>query len=278
MHHLPRLYGIRPYPVTTPYSKIHALLRNAGLGCSIALIVGCANKKANTFVFTADLPPDFAYQAVAVYVPAKGQTCTVPGGRNTEVGYNLEWRKSYQPISEIDLYRTVSGCPLVIYRIKLEINSAYGNDWGDISGDSAVVAIRDELEPRYKGAFNELDESVFYGQCQWLFRTAGSKRRIVKILDCKKTNPQGELGRGRPFSAYTLDQLPGQTVRMKIKLADEERPAIGDTWVKVTNGWKRCMGKHFEDPYAFCYGNYQDFSGFQMPDGQKCTIYPGCTE
>jgi len=61
-------------------------------------------------------------------------------------------------------------------------------------------------------------------------------------------------------------------------LAADERPAIKDTWVKVTNGWKRCMGDNFEDQYAFCYGNYTDFSTFTMPDGQVCTIYPGCTE
>ncbi len=38
------------------------------------------------------------------------------------------------------------------------------------------------------------------------------------------------------------------------------------------------MGENFEDQDAYCFGNYKDFSGFQMPDGQKCTIYPGCTE
>ncbi|WP_460097565.1 hypothetical protein [Pseudomonas sp. S3_C01] len=244
----------------------------------LAMTAGCANTQPNTFTFTADLPPDFAYQAVAVYVPAKGQTCTVPGGRNTEVGYNLEWRKSYQPNSEIALYRTVSGCPLVIYRVKLEINSAYGKDWSDISGDSAGIAIRDELEPQYKGTFSEADESVFYGQCQWLFRTSGKPRILRKILDCKKTNPQGELGRGRPFAAYTLDQLPGKTVRMNIKLAPEEEPYFTGKWVKFKNGYKRCMGKSFEDQHAFCYGNFRDFSTFQMPDGRICSIYPGCIE
>lgn len=253
-------------------------LRMMSLGLGLAMTAGCANEQLNTFTFTADLPPDFAYQAIAVYVPAKGQTCTVPGGRNTEVGYNLSWRKHYQPNAEIALYRKVSGCPLVIYRIRLEINSAYGKDWSDISGDSAAVAIRDELEEQYKGTFNEAGESTFYGQCQWLFRTSGKPRILRKILDCKETNAQGELQMGRPFSAYTLNQLPGKTVKMKIQLAEEERPAIGDTWVKVPNGWKRCMGDNFEDQYAFCYGNYKDFSSFQMPDGQKCTVYPGCTE
>ncbi|PTS96708.1 hypothetical protein DBR24_18525, partial [Pseudomonas sp. HMWF006] len=73
-------------------------------------------------------------------------------------------------------------------------------------------------------------------------------------------------------------QLPGKTVRMKIDLAAEERPAIGKTWVKVPNGWKRCLGDNFEDQDAFCFGNHTDFSTFQMVDGRICTIYPGCTE
>ncbi|APC14394.1 hypothetical protein BLL42_01045 [Pseudomonas frederiksbergensis] len=264
--------------MTTLNSQVKSRFKIPALGCCLALTAGCATGQPNTFTFTADLPPDFAYQAIAVYEPAKGETCSVPGGRNTEVGFNLKWRESYTPNSEIALRRTVSGCPLVIRRIKLEINATYGKTRRDFGGDDAVVAIRDELEEQYKGTFNEAGESTFHGQCQWLFRTSGKPRILRKILDCKETDAQGEPARGRPFSAYTLDQLPGKTVKMTIKLADEERPGWGDTWVKVPNGWKRCMGKGFEDQRAYCNGNHTDFSGFQMPDGQKCTIYPGCTE
>jgi hypothetical protein len=260
------------------YWQVKFLLRNSVFGCCLALTTGCTTGKSDTFIFTADLPPDFAYQAIAEYVPAKGETCTVPGERNTAVGFNLKWRENYASTAEIALYRTVSGCPLVIRRIKLEINSSYGKARGDFGGDSAMVVIRDELEDQYKSAFNETGESTFYGQCQWLFRTSGKPRILRKILDCKATDAQGELKRGRPFSAYTLDQLPGKTVKMKIMLAEEERPYMGDTWVKVLNGWKRCMGDNFEDQHAFCFGNYTDFSTFKMVDGRICTIYPGCTE
>jgi hypothetical protein len=254
------------------------LLKLSAVSCSIALITGCANNQRDTFTFTADLPPNFAYQAVAVYVPAKSETCTVPGGRNTEVGYNMKWRESYTPNSEIPMYRRVSGCPLVIWKIDLEINSSYGKQRGDFSGDFATVVIRDEVESKYRSTFDETGESVFYGQCQWLFRTSGKPRILRKILDCKSTDANGELDRGHPFSAYTLSQLPGKTVKMKITLAEVERPAIGDTWVKVPDGWKRCMGDNFEDQYAFCFGNHKDFSSFKMVDGRVCTIYPGCTE
>jgi hypothetical protein len=260
--------------MTTSYP----LLKSSVLGCCFVGISGCVSSQPNTFTFTADMPPDFTYEAIAVYVPAKGETCTVPGGRGTGVGYNLKWRENYQPNSEIALRRTVSGCPLVISRIELEIYATYGKDRGDFGADSARVFIRNEVKDQYKSVFNEAGESTFYGECQQLFRTVGPKRRIVKLLDCKATDAQGELRPGKPSAAFTPDQLPGKTVKMHIKLADEDRPAIRDTWVKVPNGWKRCMGDNFEDQYAFCFGNYKDFSSFQMPDGRQCTIYPGCTE
>jgi len=259
-------------------SQLKLLLKFSALSCCIALTTGCAKNKPDTFTFTADLPPDFAYKAVAEYVPAKGETCTVPGGRNTAVGYNMKWRESYIPNSEIAIYRTVSGCLLVISRIKLDINSSYGKERGDFGGDFATVVITNELEEKYKSSFNEAGESTFYGHCQWLFRTSGKPRILRKILDCKSAEANGELDRGHPFSAYTLDQLPGKTVKMKITLATEERPGWGDTWVEVPGGWKRCMGKGFEDQDAFCFGNHSDFSTFKMPDGRICTIYPGCTE
>ncbi|WPN29819.1 hypothetical protein QMK54_29180 [Pseudomonas sp. P5_109] len=254
------------------------LIRTAILGCCLALTAGCASSQPNTFTFTADLPPDFVYQAIAKYVPAEGETCTVPGGRNTAVGYNMKWRGIYEPNAEIALRRTVSGCPLVISRIELDIYATYGKARGDYGVDIASVFIRNEVEEQYKSVFNETGESTFYGECQQLFRTSGKPRILRKLLNCKTIDAQGERGTSQPFAAYTPDQLPGKTVKMHIKLADEEKPGWGDTWVKVPNGWKRCMGKGYEDQDAYCFGNYKDFSGFQMPDGRQCTIYPGCTE
>ena len=256
---------------------IHRLI----LGSCLSLTGGCsATGNTNTFILTADLPPNFAYAARANYVPAKGETCAVPDGRNTQIGFNVEeWRTEYKPDSEVELHRTVSGCPLVLNSIELNIYGKYGTDRGDFGSDFGKIAVRTHLDERDKGTFNAAGESEFHGQCQWLFRTIGPNRYITKILDCKDTDAQGNLTRGHPFAAYSLDQLPGKTVKLKIKLADEERPYMKDTWVKVPGGWKRCMGDNFEDQYAFCYGNYKDFSTFRMPDGRDtCTIYPGCTE
>jgi hypothetical protein len=253
--------------------------KSIGLATLVGAISGCTTKPPDTFTFTADLPPDFAYEAIAEYVPDKGETCTVPDGRNTAVGYNLmKWRDQYEPVSEIAIHRTVKGCPLVIRRISLEIKSAYGKARRDSSGDSAAVVFSEALEEKYKGTLNDAGESTFYGECQWLFRTSGKPRILRKLLDCKETDKQGSHRPGRPFAAYTLDQLPGKTIKLAVRLAEEEKPAIGNTWVKLPNGWKRCMGDNFEDQYAFCFGNHADFSTFKMVDGRVCTLYPGCTE
>ena len=248
------------------------------LGACALSTTGCFTGESDSFIFTADLPANFAYYAVAKYAPAKGETCTVTLDDNPYLGFNREWRTAYKPESEIPIYRTVKGCRLAIYKIDLEINAIYGADYGDFSGDTTAVIIREELKTQYKGTFDTNGESAIKGQCQWLFRTQGPKRRLSKGLDCKKIDDQGVVTKGRPVGAYTLDQLPGKTVILKIKLADEERPGWGDTWVKFPNGWKRCMGEGLEDQRGYCHGNYTDFSSFLMPDGRSCSIYPGCTE
>ena len=254
------------------------IFKGGVLGSCMALVAGCVMGKSESFTFTADLPANFAYYAVVKYAPAKGETCTVTLDDNPYLGFNREWRTAYKPESEIPIYRTVKGCRLAIYKIDLEINAIYGADYGDFSGDTTAVIIREELKTQYKGTFDTNGESAIKGQCQWLFRTQGPKRRLSKGLDCKKIDDQGVVTKGRPVGAYTLDQLPGKTVRLKINLANVERPSIGNTWQSFPNGWKRCMGTGMEDQYAFCRKNQKDFSTFLMPDGKQCSIYPGCTE
>ena len=128
------------------------------------------------------------------------------------------------------------------------------------------------------GTFSDDGTGEFFGECMWFFRTVGPKRYLIKMLRCKKMDEQGNVARSRPSTAYTLKQLPGKTVKLKIKLADEERPGWGDTWVEVPGGWKRCLGEGMEDQRGYCNGNYKDFSTFRMVDERVCTIYPGCTE
>ena len=248
------------------------------LASCIVLAIGWYLREPNTFTFTVDMPPGFKYKAVVIYVPAPGEACTVPSKYNKASTFNYKWWKDYKPDIEIEIRRVRRGCPLVVYNIKLEVYAVYGGAWLDFGSDGAQVVVKEKLDEVDTETFDAAGESVFYGECEWLFRTSGKTRVLRKILRCKDVNVGRPSTRGGPVAGYTLDQLPGKTVKMKINVAEEERPAVGDTWVKFENGWKRCMGDSFEDQYAFCRGNNKGFSSFIMPDGKQCTIYPGCTE
>ncbi|PKH14630.1 hypothetical protein BI292_05105 [Pseudomonas sp. 43NM1] len=254
-------------------------------GC-LALIMGCsAAVKPSTFTLTADLPSNFAYTATVHYSQAKDQSCF---GEATE-RVNEEWRTDYKANARIDIHKTVNGCDLVMSDIGLYVKAPYGPGESDSATAFASIIVRDPIEDKFKSGFSAAGESDFYGACQSLFLTREDSRRLVKVLECKSTDAQGTLTfnqpfsamgmslQGHPFGGYTLEELPGKTVRLKIKLV-EEKPYIEDTWVKVAGGWKRCMGKGFEDEGAFCSGNHVDFSTFKMSDGRSCTIYPGCNE
>ncbi|SEF01636.1 hypothetical protein SAMN04490194_6164 [Pseudomonas migulae] len=257
---------------------VKRVIQSLTLSAALSLTLGCAAVgKREKFTFVPDFPPDFKYELTANYVPAKGQTCTVPGGKGTQLGFNKVYME-YEATSEIPLYRTVSGCPLALNRVEVEVTGIFGPERSDRSTDYAAIAVRPELLERQMGTFNTDGVGEFFGECQWAFRTVGPKRYLIKLLTCKRMDEQGNIARGRPFTAYTLTQLPGKTVKLKIKLAGEELPGWGDTWVKVPGGWKRCMGKGIEDQRGYCNGNYKDFSSFRMVDERICTIYPGCTE
>ena len=235
-------------------------------------------KEPNTFTFTVDMPPGFKYSAAVYYVPAPGETCEVATKDNLAPTFNYRWWKSYEPDAVIEIRRTRKGCPLVVYNIRLDIYAVYGNTWRDFGTTTAQVVIKEGLDEVDIEKFDKAGESVFFGECSWSFRTSGKTRVLRKLLDCKDVNIGRPATRGGPLAGYLPDQLPGKTVRLKLDLAKKERPYMGDTWVEFPNGWKRCMGKGFEDQYAFCRGNTQDFSHFIMADGKQCTIYPGCTE
>jgi hypothetical protein len=161
--------------------------------------------------------------------------------------------------------------------LKLEIEGQWGVRRLDIGLDSASLSVRDEL-PAGRPFFPASGIQAFHGQCQWLFRTVGSKRYIRKILKCQAADERGQVLKGRPGGVLQRDQLAGKTVKMVFTEAKEELPAVGDNWVQFPAGWKRCMGKSLDDVYAFCRGNTTDFKPFKMPDGRDCTVYPNCTE
>ncbi|QVM92867.1 hypothetical protein JYG34_07500 [Pseudomonas entomophila] len=244
----------------------------------ITLMIGCTEKESNTFTLIGELPAHFSYSASTVYVPDPEKDCSVTDWRRTMPSFNQNWREAYNPVAVVEIRKVIKGCQMVLRQIKITINATYGEKFHQQHGDSANIGTYLTLEEKYRRTLQSGTEDTFYGVCQWLFRTAGEDRRIRKILDCKKDNERGEKGRGKPFAAYTLDQLPGKIIRMNLRLADTERPYFKDTWIEFPNGWKRCLGEGMADLHAYCWGNHTDFSEFIMPDGRLCTIYPGCKE
>ena len=65
------------------------IIKTVLLAACPVVLAGCALGKSESFTFTTDMPPGFTYEAVAQYVPAKGETCTV---KKPNVGYNQRWR------------------------------------------------------------------------------------------------------------------------------------------------------------------------------------------
>jgi hypothetical protein len=266
-----------PYP-RGDSAHIKRIVQCLTLNIFLALTLGCsAVSKPNTFTFVPDFPPNFKYELKAIYLPAKGETCSLPGKPDFWVSFNKP-NMEYVRTAEIELYKTASDCQLTLNKVEIKIIGVFGSGRSNSSYDYASFAVRPELLERHMGNFSEDGTGEFFGECMWSFRTVGPKRYLIKLLTCKKMDSQGNVGRSRPFTAYTLTQLSGKTIKLKVRLSEQEKPAFGDTWVKVPDGWKRCMGKGFEDQDAFCFGNHKDFSTFRMVDERICTIYPGCTE
>jgi hypothetical protein len=248
------------------------------VGIGALLQLSCHQREPNTFTFVAELPPRFAYWAVMNYVPEAGTECTATDWSRSMPEVNRYWQEDYSPSVEIEIRKEVKGCQMVLRHIEMHIFAKYGERRLDFSYREANVGIYYELDEKYRRSFDRNGENVIYGECEWLFRTLGPKRILKKLIECRKDNARGEKGKGLVFGAYLVDQLPGKTIRMNVRLNEEERPYVKDTWVKVPGGWKRCLGDGMEDGYGFCRGDTTSFSEFIGVDRQVCTIYPGCKE
>ena len=244
---------------------------------------GCVFAPAQSFTLQAEVPADFRVKADAYYEPATGETCEAPPRQRGKVAPNRKFFTSeYQNVArtaefQILLTTRAGGCPLVLSSLRLNLDAKWGTRWSDIGGDFASLSFRDALGGDFP-AFPISGVQEFRGQCQWLFRTAGPKQAIVKILHCRATDAHGQMVKRMAGGVLQRDQLSGRTVRMVFRMAAEERPFGQDTWIRFPQGWKRCLGESLEDQDAFCRDNTTDFKSFKMPDGRECTVYPNCTE
>ena len=255
------------------------LVRVAAIGLATLGATGCSVAQQDSFTLITELPPGFKFKGEASYVPRTGESCTVP----IREGRNYPGKKFFiQELSneaqtahfEVPLTSNEGGCPLVLDNFGYQVDAKYGAARLDLGRAYTGVSFRDGSAE----AQSPPPVLVLQKQCEWLFRTAGPDRYIVKILKCKSVATPDQTSNSVVTGPMQRAQFAGKTIKVVFSIAKEETPYMGDTWVKFREGWKRCMGKSLEDPYAFCRGNTTVFKPFKMPDGRDCTVYPHCTE
>ncbi|NUU34981.1 hypothetical protein HNQ83_07900 [Pseudomonas sp. C2B4] len=243
---------------------------------------GCVFAPAENFTLQAEVPADFRVKADAFYVPATGETCEAPPRQRGKVAPNRKFFTSeYQSVArtsefQIPLTTRAGGCPLVLRSLKLNLDAKWGTHWSHIGGDFASLAFRDVLGPDFP-AFPGAGVQEFQGQCQWLFRTVGPNRAIVKILHCRAIDADGQMLNRMAGGVLQRDQLPGRTVRMVFKMARQEQPYYRGWWFETPGGWKPCTGRWGTSNEEWCT-HPPTFTDFKLPDGRTCTVYPNCTE
>lgn len=243
-------------------------------------LTGCVGKPVDSFTLEVDLPAEFRFIGGANYGPATGETCTLPRRRGKRPERKI-FIARYKPVAErvsfeLPLAEVIEGCPTVLRSVDFDMYAKWGKRDTDVSGDIAGFSIRDPSNADLPG-MPETGVQELHKQCQWLFRTVGPQHSIIKVLVCK---PFGLASQPQEQRAGVVerDQLAGKTLRVALKLTDEEEPYFDDSWVVVSSGWKRCKGESFEDLDAFCNGNTTDFKPIKMPDGRICDVYPSCKE
>lgn len=257
------------------------ILRTLFIAIGITGATGCSIAQTDSVTIQAELPPNFSVRGTASYQPATGETCILPPRQGKNVPgrkfFDQEQQSDTQTASfQVPLTDKAAGCPLTLKSFEFALEGKFGPGPVDVGQDYARLSFQDG--PPTSATPPLSTPPIFNGQCQWLFRTIGPKRYIVKILKCRAADENGEMLKYAAGGVLNRNQLAGKTVKMVLKLSEEELPYMGDTWVKFPNGWKRCMGDSLEDPYAFCRGNTTDFKPFKMRDGRDCTVYPNCTE
>lgn len=259
------------------YGEVRMSRRLFGVLFALALLAlsGCAGNPLNRFTLEVDLPAQFRFIGAANYVPATGQTCTLPQRRGKRPERKI-FIAQYKPVAgrvsyELPLTETIEGCPSVLRSVELDIYAKWGERYSDVGGDITGFSVRDRADAeadRPDAGVQELQ-----GQCQWLFRTSGPKHTVIKVLTCSALRSKAQAG-----GVVERDHLSGRALRVTVALSNEERPYFGNTWVRVPQGWRRCLGRGLADQYGFCRGEDSEFRVFQMPDGRECRIYPTCTE
>ena len=232
---------------------------------------GCSMAQTDSFTFQADMPENFTISPMAYYASASDESCSV---RNL---IQSEQPEGVRPVEfKLPLTDTAKGCSMVLKHVVLKIKGQWGKRELEMDMDSAGLSIHDEPSETLR-PLPTSGPLVFQAQCQWLFRTVGSKRFIRKILQCRALDANGVVQKSLAGGALQRDQLAGKTVKLILREAKEEQPYFDRYWIKTNSGWKPCKGNWGRDIEELCVTPPQ-FKPFKMPDGRDCTVYPNCTE
>ena len=245
------------------------------LSTSMSLLTGCSMTPPKTFTFQADVPENFTVTGTANYKPAPGETCIAPSGEAFTTGslfFKPEQPKTAHQVEfKVPLTDDEHGCSMILRGLKLTIEGQWGPRELDMGQETASFSVSDEPSGQTPVA------QVFKGQCQWLFRTMGLYRYIVKIPMCRALNANGDMEKRMIGGRLHRDQLADSTVRLVLSVAKEEEPYFNRYWIKTAAGWKPCKGNWGRDIEELCVSPPQ-FKNFKMPDGRDCTVYPNCTK
>ena len=249
----------------------HSYRRALYISAMAWLLSGCSLLQTESFNFQAELPENFTISATTYYDAASGESC--PGHKVIK----SDQPKGTQLIElKLPLTEKVKGCSRVLKSVVLNIEGQWGKRELDMSLQKAALYIRDEPTETTR-PFPASGPLVFQGQCQWFFRTVGSRRFIRKILQCRALDANGIVQKSLAGGSMLRDGLAGRTVKLVLTEAKEEEPYFDRYWIKTMSGWKPCKGNWGRDIEELCVSPPQ-FKPFKMPDGRDCTVYPNCTE
>ncbi|WP_262373491.1 MULTISPECIES: hypothetical protein [unclassified Pseudomonas] len=251
------------------------------LSTSMSLLTGCSMTPPKTFTFQADVPENFTVTGTANYKPAPGETCIPPSGEAFTTGslfFKPEQPKTAHQVEfKVPLTDDDHGCSMVLRGLKLKIEGQWGKRERDMSLASAGFSVSDEPSAQ-PPATSTPQAQYFNGQCQWLFRTVGSKQVIRKILQCRALGANGDMEKRMIGGRLHRDKLANSTVRLVLSVANREEPYYTNFWIETQKGWKACTGLWGTPNEELCTKPYKFLKSFKMPDGRDCTVYPTCTE
>ncbi|HDZ58195.1 MAG TPA: hypothetical protein ENI17_15060 [Pseudomonas xinjiangensis] len=217
-----------------------------------------------SFIFEGELPADFSLKAQAHYSVVND--CD---GRSRVKTFETEYQSQpHQYRFKIPVHYRDGFCEMELGRVGLHTFGRYGEqDWQQ-TYDNGELRIVDEL-PESAPGFQADGSLTRQAECAWWFQISHARARkgqISKLLNC--------TGDG----AYlAIGEVPDKTVRLNFRVNPEEKPAIDETWIEFSEGWKPCAEEDTSKGKWIWCRNPPQFRTFEM-NGQECTVYPNCTE